>query len=148
MELRSCLENALVVVANEAKLQKVKITKEFPPQSMCIRGNENLIQQMFLNLVFNALKAMPDGGDLTVKVAGTDEGSALISVADNGCGIPADRLDKIFDPFYTTRAVGEGTGLGLSLAYSVAKQHSGDIEVDSTEGEGATFTVRLPLCTE
>jgi signal transduction histidine kinase len=91
---------------------------------------------------------MPDGGELTVGVVRTDEGNALISVADTGCGIPAERLDKIFDPFYTTRAVGEGTGLGLSLAYSIARQHSGNIEVDSAEGKGATFTVRLPVCAE
>jgi len=148
IELQCSLENALVVVANEAKLQKVKVKKEIPSQSIWVKGNENLIQQMFLNLVFNALKAMPDGGELTVGVVRTDEGNALISVADTGCGIPAERLDKIFDPFYTTRAVGEGTGLGLSLAYSIARQHSGNIEVDSAEGKGATFTVRLPVCAE
>lgn len=147
IELQSPLENALLVVANEAKLQKVKFKKAIPSQSIWVKGNENLIQQMFLNLVFNALKAMPDGGELTVRV-GKDEGNALVSVADTGCGIPAESLDKIFDPFYTTRPVGEGTGLGLSLAYSIAKQHSGDIEVESVEGKGATFTVRLPVCAE
>lgn len=147
IELQSLLENALAVVANEAKLQKVRVKKEISSQSIWVQGNENLIQQMFLNFVFNALKAMPDGGELAVSVR-KDGGYALISVADTGCGIPAGSLDNIFDPFYTTRSVGEGTGLGLSLAYSIAKQHSGHIEVDSTEGKGTTFTVRLPVCTE
>ena len=70
---------------------------------------------------------------------------ALLRVRDTGCGICEDDLDKIFDPFYTTRPVGEGTGLGLFLCYSIARQHSGDITVESAEGRGATFTVRLPL---
>src|SRR5208337_3203312 len=93
----------------------------------------------------NALNAMPNGGHLSISVKG--EGGALsVRVVDNGCGISPADIDSIFDPFYTTSAPGKGTGLGLSLCYSIIKQHLGSIEVDSIEGKGSTFTVRLPRC--
>jgi signal transduction histidine kinase len=69
-----------------------------------------------------------------------------VRVADDGCGISPANVDRVFDPFYTTSAPGKGTGLGLSLCYSIIKQHLGSIEVDSVEGKGSTFTVKLPLC--
>jgi len=87
---------------------------------------------------------MPDGGALLVSAEVRDH-EAHIRVCDTGCGIPQAHIDKIFDPFYTTSAIGKGAGLGLSICYSIVKQHSGTIEVESIEGKGSTFTVRLPI---
>ena len=87
---------------------------------------------------------MPDGGKLHVSVEKAGQ-EVVISVADTGHGISKEDMDKIFDPFYTTAPVGKGTGLGLSICYSIVKQHSGAIEVESAEGKGSAFTVRLPI---
>ena len=68
-----------------------------------------------------------------------------ISISDTGCGIPADRVERVFDPFYTTKEAGKGTGLGLSIAYDIVKKHNGEIQVESEPGKGTTFTVQLPV---
>jgi signal transduction histidine kinase len=88
---------------------------------------------------------MPDGGMLSIS-AEVSEGEVLIRVSDTGHGIPDSSIDKIFDPFYTTSSVGKGTGLGLSICYSIVKEHCGSIEVDSVEGRGSIFTIKLPCC--
>jgi len=103
-----------------------------------------MLQQVFMNLILNAVNAMPEGGFLRVSVERSGA-EAQVRVADTGHGIPAGEMGNIFDPFYTTRPVGQGTGLGLSICYSIVKQHSGAIEVESVEGRGSVFTVRLPL---
>jgi C4-dicarboxylate-specific signal transduction histidine kinase len=95
--------------------------------------------------ILNAINAMPDGGMLSIS-AEVSEGEVLIRVSDTGHGIPDSSIDKIFDPFYTTSSVGKGTGLGLSICYSIVKEHCGSIEVDSVEGRGSIFTIKLPCC--
>jgi len=115
-----------------------------PDDPLWISGNASLLQQAFLNLFLNGIKAMPDGGKLHVSVEKAGQ-EVVISVADTGHGISKEDMDKIFDPFYTTAPVGKGTGLGLSICYSIVKQHSGAIEVESAEGKGSAFTVRLPI---
>ncbi len=97
-----------------------------------------------MNLLLNAIKAMPDGGGLGIALGQTD-GEAWVSISDTGHGIAPGDLENIFDPFYTTAPVGQGSGLGLSICYSIIKQHFGTITVDSEEGKGSTFTVRLPI---
>ena len=111
---------------------------------MTVQANANLLQQMFLNLFLNAINSMPDGGKLMVS-ARRSVNEAIVNIEDNGCGIAQDNLEKIFDPFFTLSPVGKGTGLGLSIGYSIARQHLGSLEVQSTEGEGTIFTVKLPL---
>ena len=102
------------------------------------------MEQLFLNLVLNAIEATPKGGRLTLRtrIAG---GSAVAEVADTGTGIPEEIRDRIFDPFFSTREVGKGTGLGLSVSYNIVAAHGGTISVDSQVGKGATFRVILPL---
>ena len=103
-----------------------------------------MLPQAFMNLLLNAIKAMPDGGELGVAL-GQADGEAWVSISDTGQGIAPGDLNNIFDPFYTTAPVGQGTGLGLSICYSIIKQHFGTISVDSEAGNGSTFTVRLPI---
>lgn len=124
-----------------------------------IRADKRQLEQVVMNLVVNARDAMPDGGTIRIEsealslaqplvrdratVAAGDY--AVIRVVDSGVGIPQDRIEKIFEPFYTTKKVGEGTGLGLSTAYGIVKQSGGFIFVDSTPGEGSTFTLYFPI---
>lgn len=137
-------KDTLELVRNEAKLRKVRIIERIPAVPLIINGSENMLQQLFMNLLFNAFNAMPAGGKVDV-IVNRERDFAFVKIGDTGCGIPQNQLDKIFDPFYTTSPVGKGIGLGLSLCYSIVKQHFGAIEVESCEGVGTTFVVRLPL---
>jgi two-component system NtrC family sensor kinase len=111
--------------------------------------DEGQISQVFINIILNALDAMPDGGKLTVTTRhGKDDhghDTIMISFADTGIGIGKVELEKIFDPFYTTKEVGKGTGLGLSVSYNIVKRFKGDIKVESEPGKGTVFTIILPV---
>lgn len=106
--------------------------------------NPDQIQQVFLNLMLNALDAMPDGGALTITMQ-QDGPSLKIVFADTGSGIDESAMDKVFDPFFTTKPLGKGTGLGLSICYGIIREHKGTIDFSSRKGEGTSFTIRLPL---
>jgi two-component system cell cycle sensor histidine kinase/response regulator CckA len=123
-----------------------------------VLADANQLENAILNLAVNARDAMPDGGKLTVKTANVtaDESAQLsykglpaadyvrIDISDTGTGIPAEIVDKIFEPFFSTKEVGKGTGLGLSTVYGIVKQTGGFVYVDSTPGEGTTFRIFLP----
>lgn len=103
------------------------------------------IQQVLLNLIINSVHAMPDGGKICICACQDEETSQFVfAVEDTGQGIPRENIAKIFDPFFTTKEVGKGSGLGLSIIHGIIVQHEGTIEVDSVEGKGTVFTVRLP----
>jgi signal transduction histidine kinase len=107
-----------------------------------------LLEQVFLNILRNAIDAMPDGGRLGVAMAVRERGAQRffeVRVLDTGVGIPPEQLPRIFDPFFTTKPVGKGTGLGLSVSYGIVRAHGGVIEVESEVGTGSTFTVVLPI---
>ncbi len=107
------------------------------------------MQQVFINLILNAVQAMKEGGKLTIKAArDTTSNTICLEVRDTGSGIPAGVRDKIFDPFFTTKEVGQGTGLGLSVSHGIIKSHGGSIEMESQEGQGTTFYICLPMRTE
>lgn len=144
LDLAAALVEAIGLAANEGRAHKVNVIRRLPGKPVCIKGDEDMLEHMFLNVFFNAFKAMPEGGTLHVSLA-RKNGKAVVAIRDTGGGIPKENLDKIFDPFFTTSPVGEGVGLGLSLCYSIAKQHGGCIDVESVEGAGSTFTIRLPL---
>ena len=120
---------------------------ELDPRDPVITGDRFQIEQLFLNLVLNAVQAMPEGGTLTLRTrgAGTWE---VVEVCDTGLGIPEAIRERIFDPFFTTREVGQGTGLGLAVSYSIAAAHGGGIEVETHEGEGSIFRVLFPTPTD
>jgi two-component system NtrC family sensor kinase len=109
-----------------------------------VMGDHFQMEQLFLNLVLNAIKAMSDeGGTLTLR-ARAARGKVVVEVEDTGVGIPEDIRERIFDPFFTTRTVGKGTGLGLTVSDSIVAAHAGVIEVQSIVGEGTVFRVILP----
>jgi len=147
VNLPSLLRETLALVVNQAKINKVKLASSFPNKPVVISGVGGVLQQAFLNLFLNAVNAMPNGGTLSVALEETPPpgGEVLVRVADTGHGISQGNIQRIFDPFYTTSPAGKGTGLGLSICYSIVKQHFGSIEVDSVEGKGSRFTVRLPI---
>jgi signal transduction histidine kinase len=109
-----------------------------------IQADESLIRQIVINLVVNSIQAMPAGGELTLSTEG-DENEVRLTVRDTGVGIPADIQDKIFLPFFTTKDIDQGTGLGLAVTHGIITSHEGKIEVDSQPGHGATFIVCLPV---
>ena len=144
IDLTSLLEETLSLVTNQARIHKIELRPQLPPEPILISGMEGLLQQAFMNLFLNAIKAMPDGGVLGISL-GRRDSEAWVSIRDTGHGIASENLNNIFDPFYTTAPAGQGSGLGLSICYSIIKQHFGTITVESEEGKGSTFTVRLPL---
>jgi two-component system NtrC family sensor kinase len=107
-------------------------------------ANQNALRQIFLNLITNAVQAMPHGGELSVRTSLGPDDRVRLEFSDTGIGIPADQLSDIFNPFFTTKSPGQGTGLGLSVVHSVVRRFHGDIQVRSTPNVGTTFTIELP----
>ena len=148
-DLNHAIESTLVVAHNEYKYTATVETKLGPmPEVMCNVGELN---QVFLNLIVNAAHAIQESGKdaSTGRIAITtarSRDSVVISISDNGCGIPEENLNKVFDPFFTTKEVGRGTGQGLAIAHAiVSEKHGGSIDVQSTIGVGTHFVVRLPI---
>lgn len=142
--LSTILQDTLLLVSNQAKIQKINIIAEINDTSVVFSGIKNLIQQVFMNLFLNAIEAMQKGGTLTLSIKKTST-TVSVYIKDTGVGIAEDEIDKIFDPFYTTMSTKLSTGLGLALTYSIVKQHSGTIDVKSKLGKGSTFVIRMPL---
>ena len=137
---------ALNVVNNEVKY-KHDVQHILSEQDIYIFGKLGQLQQVFVNIFVNAAQAMPDGGSIKIEyVLGSK--SCQILVTDTGSGMSSTTQKQLFDPFYTTKPVGEGTGLGLSISYSIIESHKGTIEVESTEGVGTTFIITLPLASK
>ncbi|MGA4644779.1 PAS domain S-box protein [Limisphaera sp. 4302-co] len=138
--------------------EHIVLRLQFSPQPAWVHADPGMLEQVILNLVVNARDAMPEGGQLELRVAVVSHESAgaapanlpgpgpwvRLEVVDTGCGIPPEHLKRIFEPFFTTKEVGKGTGLGLATAYGIVQQHDGWIEVESTVGRGSTFRVYLP----
>jgi two-component system NtrC family sensor kinase len=141
-DLHECIESSINIAWNEIKYH-AEVRREFSdlPPVFCSAQQMN---QVFLNLLVNAAQAIKQQGIITVTTA-VDGDWAVVQVVDTGCGIDSRHLDRIFDPFYTTKEVGKGTGLGLSLCYDMVQKHAGELRVKSTVGKGSTFEVRLPL---
>ena len=148
IDLADIIDATIRLVQNQLTLSNIRLKKHIPENIPKINGNSDSLKQVFVNLFFNAIQAMPEGGSLTVVVSQDARGFVSVQVADTGVGIPQDVMDRIFDPFYTTKPVGIGTGLGLSIVYGIVKKHGGHIEVQSEQGKGTTFTVFLPAVDE
>jgi hypothetical protein len=107
-------------------------------------GNSGKLQQVFTNLLLNARDAIPAGGSIRISTLPAEDHSLTIEVSDSGIGIAPENVAKIYDPFYTTKGVGRGTGLGLAVSYGIVQEHSGHISVESTPGHGTIFRITLP----
>jgi len=146
LDVGRLIDETLQLTSNEIKLNKVKVECRVKENLPPIHGDKQHLSQVFLNLILNALDAMPGGGDLEVLVEKYSEpGYIAVEVKDTGDGIPDHIVTSIFDPFFTTKHRGKGTGLGLSVSLGIVKKHGGDIRVESEVGTGTTFTVLLPI---
>jgi signal transduction histidine kinase len=149
LDLNSVVRDTLGFMQSNLKKGNVEVETHFAEGLPPVKGDSNELQQVFLNILVNARKAMSRGGKLIVRTSADKEDRLVrASIADTGEGIKPEIMDKIFDPFFTTREPGEGTGLGLSISYGIIRDHSGEILVDSKMGEGSTFTVALPVASE
>ncbi len=143
-DLRELVQGVLDVIGHLGKYHGKQIAFCDGPAVLApVNGQE--LKQVVLNLLTNALDSLEDDGRVEIRLE-TREQMAELSVADNGCGMDAEVLERIFEPFFTRRRAGQGTGLGLSICYRIVSDHGGTIEARSPgPGQGATFVVRLPL---
>jgi signal transduction histidine kinase len=139
--LEQGLESTIRVIWSDIKY-KATVVREYGaiPEVECFPSQMN---QVFMNLLLNAAQAIETQGQITVRTGGDSE-RVYVEISDTGIGIPADKLQRIFDPFFTTKPLGQGIGLGLSIAYGIVKNHQGQIEVESKAGSGSTFRIWLP----
>ena len=141
-DIIECLESAVNIAWNEIKY-KATLNRDFAelPHILCYPGQLN---QVFVNLLVNSAQAIDTQGTIELQ-AWEEDDQIYIQVRDNGCGISEENCKRIFDPFFTTKEVGKGTGLGLSISYDIIEKHRGEISVASREGEGTSFTIKLPI---
>ncbi|NKB66339.1 MAG: hypothetical protein GKR89_04710 [Candidatus Latescibacteria bacterium] len=141
-DLHAGIDSTLTLVHHEIK-NKAEVVRQYGTLPL-VECAPNQLNQVFMNLLVNAAQALAGKGTVTIRTW-AEEGWAYICIADNGKGIPADMLDRIFDPGVTTKGVGVGTGLGLSICYRILQAHRGRIDVESQVGQGSAFTVKLPV---
>ncbi len=144
VNLNSIVNHAFDLVQHSADKQKIRVFKELDSSLPGLTADPNQLQQVCLNLILNAIQAMPQGGRLTLRTYVRDR-QVILEVQDTGRGIPPENMSKLFTPFFTTKTEVKGVGLGLAVVYGIVQRHQGKIEVRSKVGEGSTFTVTLPL---
>ncbi len=144
VDINNVITDVLLLLEPQLQAASIRVRRELVSPAVMIQGIEFKVQQVFLNLFLNARDAMPSGGWLTVR-SRIEGANAVVEVADTGSGISPEHLSRIYDPFFTTKAVGQGTGLGLSVTYGVVQEHQGTIECASRPGHGTRFTLILPL---
>ncbi len=148
VDLVTLLRQTLRLVSGQARKQNVRIEEQIHNESLPSLADEGQLKQVFLNLILNALQAMPKGGEIVVTAkrehaTTTESPRARIDISDSGAGIAADQLKSVFDPLFTTKS--DGTGLGLAICHGIIQRHQGEIELTSTEGQGTTASIQLPI---
>lgn len=143
VDINEIIETSLRLASFDKAFQKLQLIKELDTNLPKVFADSDQLQQVFLNLFLNARDAMPNGGQLFIKTQ-NDKDLLTITVRDSGIGIEGEDLKKIFDPFYTTKSTGKGTGLGLAVCYGIITAHDGKIEVSSNNGKGTQFSIFLP----
>jgi PAS domain S-box-containing protein len=146
VQIDELLQRCILLSQHKLELSNIRLESSVQPNLPPIDGDFNQLQQCVINLIFNAIDAMPDGG--TLKLCGrydTDRDLVIVMVKDSGCGIPKEDLAHIFEPFYTTKKEGYGVGLGLSTVYGIIEQHTGRVNVESRSGEGTVIILELPV---
>ncbi|MBF0103526.1 MAG: HAMP domain-containing protein [Desulfobacterales bacterium] len=145
LNMEQILENAITLISNQLKMSKINLVREFSKDIPSVHGDQQTLEQVFINLILNAVDSLPQKGTITIGIHKTEYGFVAVDVKDNGIGIPEHILSRVFEPFFTTKGKGKGTGLGLSVSQGIIKKHGGDIQVTSRIGEGTMFTVLLPI---
>ena len=143
VDLNAVIGDVLSLLEHQFELHRIKVRRELDDEPATVLGIEHKFQQVFLNLFLNAKDAMPKGGWLSVSTR-VDGDRVSAEVADTGSGIPNEYLARIYDPFFTTKAIGQGTGLGLSITYGIVREHGGVIDCDSSIGQGTRFVLSFP----
>jgi PAS domain S-box-containing protein len=144
VQINSLMLEALSLLEHQFRKARIEVKVEVDPTLPKTVGNGGKLQQVFMNLFLNARDAMPDGGSVVIHTF-TDDEDVVIEISDTGIGISEENIKRIYDPFFTTKSVGEGTGLGLAVSYGIIQEHSGRISVQSDPGKGTTFSLRLPI---
>jgi two-component system, NtrC family, sensor kinase len=140
-----CIDSTLDLLRGAVKNERIQLVKKYDEFIPLIVGNPNQVSQVFMNVISNAFQAIQGAGTVTITAQYQKEESQIkIRISDTGVGIKKDEMNKIFDPFYTTKEVGQGTGLGLSISYGIIKSHGGEILVESEPGQGSTFEISFP----
>lgn len=146
VDVNSLVERSVLLGRHKLDLSNIRVETDLPEALPAITGDFNQLQQCLINLIFNAIDAMPKGGVLRLSAAADPPRNRLtLSVRDTGLGIPEENLPHIFEPFFTSKAEGYGVGLGLSTLYGIIQHHNGDVDVESAEGKGTTFFLHFPI---
>ena len=145
LDLRDVLSETYRIISNTFD-KRIKIVKNIEGP-LRIKSNYSSLYQVFMNLCNNAQDSMPDGGVLKIE-ARRDNQEVVVTISDTGCGMDKETVKNIFDPFYTTKDVGQGTGLGLSITHGIIEEHRGKISVSSQPGKGTAFKVSFPVAKE
>jgi len=143
VDVNDLLRKTLLLMSKYIQSSDVRVLTEFADIGLC-SANQNALRQIFLNLITNAVQAMPHGGELRIRTRRAPDNRMRLEFEDTGVGVPERQLKDIFNPFFTTKSPGQGTGLGLSVVHSVVRRYRGDIRVRSTPNVGTTFTIELP----
>jgi two-component system NtrC family sensor kinase len=144
LNVQDVIEGTIKLVKNQIMVTGIELDVQIADSLPAIRGRRQDLQQALLNILLNSVHAMPDGGTISIRANLDSDGTVRIDLADTGDGIKPSDLEHIFEPFYTTKPVGEGTGLGLSLTYGIVRTHGGYIEVKSEMGKGTVFSIHIP----
>lgn len=145
-DMNRVVEDAVVIVDHQLGIHHVNVKMELAASLPKILGNGNQIQQVFMNLMINAQQAMEGKpGNITISTKSPEPDTVEVRVTDDGPGMPGDVKARIFEPFYTTKPAGQGTGLGLSVSYGIVREHNGDITLESEKGKGTTFVLTFPV---
>jgi hypothetical protein len=144
IDLNRVIDDTIQLLDAQLRNTQIEVVRRYARDLPPAAGNAPKLQQVFMNLILNARDAMPDGGRLEISTE-SDDDFVIIKFHDTGVGIPPEHLAKIYDPFFTTKQIGKGTGLGLAVSYGIIQDHGGHVGVESSPGEGAIFQITLPL---
>jgi two-component system NtrC family sensor kinase len=150
VDLNELVRETVILMRSAASVRDIAIEEHYALELPWVSVDVNQFKQVVLNLLNNAAQAMPKGGTLLIRVGAAvreNRRGVEIKVKDSGVGIPRENLERIFEPFYTTKSLDEGTGLGLAVSYRIVREHDGVIEVESEVGKGTTFVVWVPVKT-
>jgi PAS domain S-box-containing protein len=143
IDVNIVITDVLALLEHQFETHRIRVRRDLSETAALMLGQEHKLQQVFLNLFLNARDAMPKGGWLSVSTR-IDAGKVFAEISDTGSGIPSEYLARIYDPFFTTKAIGQGTGLGLSITYGIVREHDGGIDCESVVGQGTKFILSFP----